>query len=131
MFDALPLSYGGDIVLDSTPFNVQLDGRGLAGWVDGWARVWKRSCTVSHRDDLRLPPRRAVGGGCGGGVHCAVAGFCKACELDDTGDPFRSGDLGVMSPARLPLRHAGEGCCVVLGAVFCGLPSLSCDGPVL
>ena len=63
VFDALPLSYGGDIVLDSTPFNVQLDGRGLAGWVDGWARVWKRSCTVSLRDDLWLPPRRAVGGG--------------------------------------------------------------------
>ena len=37
--------------------------------------------------------------------------FCKADELDDTGDPFRSSDLGVMSPARLPLRHAGEGCC--------------------
>ena len=36
VFDALPLSYGGDIVLDSTPFNVQLDGRGLPGWMGGW-----------------------------------------------------------------------------------------------
>ena len=25
----------------------------------------------------------------------------------DTGNPFRSGDLGVMSPDALPLRHAG------------------------
>ena len=36
MFDALPLSYGGDIVLDSTPFNVQLDRPGpsrMGGWV--------------------------------------------------------------------------------------------------
>jgi hypothetical protein len=48
VFDALPLSYGGDIVFDSTPFNVQFDGRGLPGWVGGWvARDWKRSCTVS------------------------------------------------------------------------------------
>jgi hypothetical protein len=26
--------------------------------------------------------------------------FCKSDELDDTGNPFRSSALGVMSPAR-------------------------------
>jgi hypothetical protein len=34
--------------------------------------------------------------------------FCKADELNNTGNPFRSSDLGVMSPARYPLRHAGN-----------------------
>jgi hypothetical protein len=29
-----------------------------------------------------------------------TACFCKACELENTGNPFRSSDLGVMSPAR-------------------------------
>ena len=32
---------------------------------------------------------------------------------DNTGNPFRSSDLGVMSPAREPLRHAG----IILGCV--------------
>ena len=57
VFDALPLSYGGDIVLDSTPFNVQLDGRAYPdGWVDVLARIWKLSCTVSLHDDCGSRP---------------------------------------------------------------------------
>ena len=56
-------------------------------------------------------PLRGYGAEGSEGALVAPPGFCKADELEDTGDPFRSSDLGVMSPARLPLRHAGEGCC--------------------
>ena len=100
------------IVFELSPFNVWLDYTG-PDYPAGWDPVWNLWFTVSRRDDVVAPgPVRGYGAEGSEGALVAPPGFCKADELEDTGNRFRSCVLVVMSHARCRCATPVKGCCV-------------------